>query len=101
MHLDIGRRLEKLCVNHWNVDLTSSSILNMPVFSLSLRLPLLYVDHGSGVDSLESSQWTNKDLEPVPLNDRKWGMTALICYWISDAFNASSWQFGNEACSTL
>ncbi|KAJ5740995.1 hypothetical protein N7493_000867 [Penicillium malachiteum] len=65
----------------------------MPLLSFSLRLPHLYVDHDSGSESSESSRWNNKDLEPVPPNDRKWGLTALICYWISDAFNASSWQF--------
>lgn len=29
---------------------------------------------------------TNKDLDPVPRHQRKWGVTSLIAYWISDAF---------------
>lgn len=37
---------------------------------------------------------TNKDLDPVPPHERKWGVTSFIAYWISDAFNAATWQFG-------
>ena len=36
---------------------------------------------------------TNLDLDPVPVENRKWGLVALISYWISDAFNAATWQF--------
>jgi NCS1 family nucleobase:cation symporter-1 len=35
----------------------------------------------------ERSHWTNKDLDPVPPEGRKWGVWSLIAYWISDAFN--------------
>ncbi|KAF2744912.1 uracil permease [Sporormia fimetaria CBS 119925] len=27
---------------------------------------------------------------------RKWGVTSFIAYWISDAFNASTWQFASS-----
>ena len=37
---------------------------------------------------------TNRDLDPVPPHARKWGVTSFIAYWISDAFNAATWQFG-------
>lgn len=37
---------------------------------------------------------TNKDLDPVPPDERKWGVASFIAYWISDAFNAATWQFG-------
>lgn len=37
---------------------------------------------------------TNKDLDPVPPDARKWGVTSFVAYWISDAFNAATWQFG-------
>lgn len=39
---------------------------------------------------------TNKDLDPVPKNARKWGVTSFIAYWISDAFNAATWQFASS-----
>lgn len=29
---------------------------------------------------------TNKDLDPVPRHNRKWGVTSFLAYWISDAF---------------
>lgn len=41
-----------------------------------------------------NARWTNKDLDPVPPHARKWGVTSFIAYWISDAFNAATWQFG-------
>ncbi|KAI9157920.1 permease [Paramyrothecium foliicola] len=40
-----------------------------------------------------SGESSNLDLDPVPINDRKWGLTSLVSYWISDAFNAATWQF--------
>lgn len=39
---------------------------------------------------------TNKDLDPVPGHLRKWGLTSFISYWISDAFNAATWQFASS-----
>ncbi|KAF2841375.1 NCS1 allantoate transporter [Patellaria atrata CBS 101060] len=38
-------------------------------------------------------RWTNLDLDPVPRHMRKWGVVSFIAYWISDAFNAATWQF--------
>ncbi|KAK5242986.1 hypothetical protein LTS06_011138, partial [Exophiala xenobiotica] len=38
---------------------------------------------------------TNKDLDPVPPARRKWGVVSFIAYWISDAFNAATWQFAS------
>ncbi|KAF1833988.1 uracil permease [Decorospora gaudefroyi] len=43
-----------------------------------------------------NSRWTNKDLDPVPRHARKWGVTSFISYWISDAFNAATWQFASS-----
>ncbi|KAF2754844.1 NCS1 allantoate transporter [Pseudovirgaria hyperparasitica] len=40
-----------------------------------------------------NSRWTNKDLDPVPAHERKWGVTSFVAYWISDAFNSATWQF--------
>jgi cytosine/uracil/thiamine/allantoin permease len=33
-----------------------------------------------------NARWTNKDLDPVPRHNRKWGVTSFLAYWISDAF---------------
>ncbi|KAI9827335.1 MAG: hypothetical protein M1819_006977 [Sarea resinae] len=41
-------------------------------------------------------RWTNKDLDPIPPKDRKWGVWSFIAYWISDAFNAATWQFASS-----
>ena len=35
---------------------------------------------------------TNKDLDPVPRQERKWGVTSFLAYWISDAF-----KYGNQS----
>ena len=43
-----------------------------------------------------SSRWTNKDLDPVPPSQRKWGPVSFIAYWISDAFNAATWEFASS-----
>ncbi|KAJ5110236.1 hypothetical protein N7532_002881 [Penicillium argentinense] len=43
-----------------------------------------------------NARWTNRDLDPVPRLGRKWGVSSLIAYWISDAFNAATWQFASS-----
>ncbi|KAL1644646.1 hypothetical protein SLS61_008697 [Didymella pomorum] len=43
-----------------------------------------------------NARWTNKDLDPVPKHERKWGVTSFLAYWISDAFNAATWQFASS-----
>lgn len=61
-----------------------------------------------------NARWTNLDLDPVPHHRRKWGplsfvgeispiqflglalLTPTIAYWISDAFNAATWQFASS-----
>lgn len=36
---------------------------------------------------------TNKDLDPVPRHERKWGVMSFVAYWISDAFKYVSSKF--------
>jgi cytosine/uracil/thiamine/allantoin permease len=36
--------------------------------------------------SMLTTSRTNKDLDPVPRHNRKWGVTSFLAYWISDAF---------------
>lgn len=43
-----------------------------------------------------NARWTNLDLDPVPRHRRLWGPTSFISYWISDAFNAATWQFASS-----
>ncbi|OQE17871.1 hypothetical protein PENSTE_c019G07022 [Penicillium steckii] len=43
-----------------------------------------------------NARWTNQDLDPISRANRKWGVASLIAYWISDAFNAATWQFASS-----
>ncbi|KAF2646776.1 uracil permease [Massarina eburnea CBS 473.64] len=63
----------------------------MPVF----RRPHLKVDQPRSAFAEGNARWTNKDLDPVPRHDRKWGVTSFVAYWVSDAFNAATWQFAS------
>ncbi|KAF2728179.1 uracil permease [Polyplosphaeria fusca] len=57
--------------------------------------PHLKVDQPESAFAEGNKRWTNKDLDPVPRHQRKWGVTSFIAYWISDAFNAATWQFAS------
>ncbi|OAG04292.1 uracil permease [Paraphaeosphaeria sporulosa] len=61
----------------------------MPAF----KRPHLKVDQPESAFAEGNQRWTNKDLDPVPRHARKWGVTSFIAYWVSDAFNAATWQF--------
>ncbi|KAF2113881.1 permease for cytosine/purines, uracil, thiamine, allantoin-domain-containing protein [Lophiotrema nucula] len=56
----------------------------------------LKVDQPKSAFAEGNARWTNKDLDPVPRASRKWGVTSFIAYWISDAFNAATWQFASS-----
>ncbi|KAL6713166.1 hypothetical protein ACLMJK_009287 [Lecanora helva] len=43
-----------------------------------------------------ATRWSNKDLDPVRRENRKWGIAALIAYWISDAFNSINLELGSS-----
>ncbi|XHF96497.1 hypothetical protein AWENTII_000131 [Aspergillus wentii] len=43
-----------------------------------------------------NARWTNRDLDPIPRGLRKWGVWSIVAYWISDAFNAATWQFASS-----
>ncbi|KAF1991208.1 uracil transporter FurD [Aulographum hederae CBS 113979] len=55
--------------------------------------PRLRVEQAQSAFATGNARWTNKDLDPVPRHARKWGPTSFVAYWISDAFNAATWQF--------
>jgi NCS1 family nucleobase:cation symporter-1 len=43
-----------------------------------------------------SGAWSNKDMDPVPLNMRTWTTFNYITYWISDAANAATWALASS-----
>ena len=36
------------------------------------------------------------DLDPIRRENRKWTIFSLIAYWLSDAFNAATWEFASS-----
>ncbi|OCK84456.1 NCS1 nucleoside transporter family, partial [Lepidopterella palustris CBS 459.81] len=60
------------------------------------KRPSLKVEQPKSAFADGNARWTNKDLDPVPRHLRKWGVTSFIAYWISDAFNAATWQFASS-----
>lgn len=36
--------------------------------------------------------WTNKDMDPVPLEDQTWSMWTWCAYWGSDTVNLGTWE---------
>lgn len=63
--------------------------------TMKFKLPSLYVDQPKSAFAEGNARWTNRDLDPVPRERRKWGVTSLMAYWVSDAFNVSAWQFAS------
>jgi len=43
-----------------------------------------------------SSRWSNKDMDPVPKENRTWSTWDYVAYWISDAANAGTWQIAGS-----
>ncbi|KAL2819986.1 permease for cytosine/purines, uracil, thiamine, allantoin-domain-containing protein [Aspergillus granulosus] len=63
---------------------------------MRLRRPRLRVDQSQSAFADGSARWTNLDLDPVPRAGRLWGPLSFVSYWISDAFNAATWQFASS-----
>ncbi|PKX96147.1 NCS1 allantoate transporter [Aspergillus novofumigatus IBT 16806] len=69
------------------------------------RRPRLRVTQPKSAFAEGNARWTNLDLDPVPRHRRKWGPLSFVgeipplhflAYWISDAFNAATWQFASS-----
>ncbi|BGO94861.1 hypothetical protein NBRC10512v2_006654 [Rhodotorula toruloides] len=45
--------------------------------------------------SLGSSRWSNKDLDPVPANQRTWTAMDVASYWNSDQMAPATWDLGS------
>jgi NCS1 family nucleobase:cation symporter-1 len=43
-----------------------------------------------------SSAWSNKDMDPVPLDMRTWTMFNYVAYWISDTANVATWALASS-----
>ncbi|KAH8701630.1 putative uracil permease [Talaromyces proteolyticus] len=41
-------------------------------------------------------RWTNKDLDPVPPDMRKWTVLSFVGYWMSDSFSVANWQLASS-----
>ncbi|CAI7649615.1 unnamed protein product [Penicillium glandicola] len=65
---------------------------------MKLRMPRphLRVSQGESAFAAGNARWTNRDLDPIAKNARKWGIASIIGYWISDALNVASWQFASS-----
>ncbi|KAF2455591.1 uracil permease [Lineolata rhizophorae] len=62
---------------------------------LKLERPHLKVEKPKSAFGDGDPRWINDDIAPVPPNRRKWGVISFIAYWISDAFNAATWEFAS------
>ncbi|KAE9967294.1 hypothetical protein EG328_008297 [Venturia inaequalis] len=62
---------------------------------MRFKTPHLEVEQRKSAFAEGNTRWTNKDMDPVPKEERKWGVISFIAYWISDAFNAATWQFAS------
>ncbi|KAF9514500.1 hypothetical protein BS47DRAFT_1392449 [Hydnum rufescens UP504] len=43
--------------------------------------------------------YSNKDMDPTPPDQRVWSMFSYISLWISDAFNTASWELASASIS--
>jgi hypothetical protein len=43
-----------------------------------------------------SSAWSNKDMDPVPVNMRTWTTFNYVTYWISDSANVATWALASS-----
>ncbi|CAG8334741.1 unnamed protein product [Penicillium nalgiovense] len=62
---------------------------------LRISRPHIRVSQGESAFSAGNARWTNRDLDPIAKNARKWGVSSIIAYWISDALHAATWQFAS------
>ncbi|KAI0018585.1 uridine permease-like protein Fui1 [Xylariomycetidae sp. FL0641] len=36
--------------------------------------------------------WTNRDMDPTPLEDQTWSVWSILAYWATDTLNLATWQ---------
>jgi hypothetical protein len=64
--------------NKWIVFVLVPFGTQPPKMKLRLTKPHLKVDQPKSAFADGSARWTNKDLDPVPPDERKWGVISLI-----------------------
>ncbi|KAJ5171026.1 Permease cytosine/purines uracil thiamine allantoin [Penicillium coprophilum] len=62
---------------------------------LRISRPHVRVSQGESAFAAGNARWTNRDLDPIAKNARKWGVLSIVAYWISDALQAATWQFAS------
>jgi NCS1 nucleoside transporter family len=63
---------------------------------ISSRLPQLRVQQAESNFVRGDVKWTNRDLDPVLKDMRKWTVLSFIGYWISDCFSVANWQLASS-----
>ncbi|KAI0002355.1 NCS1 nucleoside transporter [Xylariaceae sp. FL0662B] len=39
--------------------------------------------------------WTNRDMDPTPIEDQTWSIWSILAYWATDTINLATWQTGS------
>jgi len=67
-----------------------------PFQSKEAFISLLKAPRGNeGHNTVGDSRWSNKDLEPTPVEDRTWTWFNLPLYWFSNQFSIVGWNTGS------
>ncbi|KAF8517347.1 NCS1 nucleoside transporter family [Gautieria morchelliformis] len=72
-------------------------LVSIPMSGLTKRFLLkLEVDQSPSSLAPKGSHWSNRDIDPVPPEQRTWKMIDYFTYWISDAFNVATWEIASS-----
>lgn len=52
---------------------------------------------GSFTAGGDSSRWSNEDLDPVPISQKKWEWYHVGGFWVAEGFNAAQMQVPSSA----
>lgn len=58
--------------------------------------PSAWVLQPSASTFAPDSNWSNRDMDPVPPKGRTWSTYNYVAYWISDAINPVSWELASS-----
>lgn len=45
------------------------------------------------------SVWTNRDMDPTPLEDQTWTIWSIMAYWATDTINLGTWETASSILS--
>ncbi|KDQ12361.1 hypothetical protein BOTBODRAFT_176584 [Botryobasidium botryosum FD-172 SS1] len=43
------------------------------------------------------NRWSNKDMDPTPVHQRKWTSWTYVAFWVSDAFCVPTWEIASAS----